>query len=230
MKLYKKEKYQDKKSWLLARRIGGSGASALLGESPYQTALDVYCAIVNPAEIKDEQNTSTQYGVALEPIIRANVKENFKNKYRVQSPNGYTMYRRKDKPYMTATVDGLLTSLTDSKERWVLEIKTHEARGAEDMEKWNGKIPQNYFIQCLHYLAVMNDLAGCLFVAKIRYTNYDTGEVYKEEINYLKIERKDFEKDIAYLEKVETDFWENHVVKRIPPNIVIPIMEEETNV
>lgn len=227
MKLYKKEKYLDKKSWLSARAIGGSSASALLDANPYQTKLDIYCAIVNPKEDKEQkENVNTLYGVALEPIIRASVKENFKNKFKTQSPNGWTMYRRKDKPFMTATIDGLMTSLTDHKERWVLEIKTHDVRGNEDRQEWDGRIPQNYFIQCLHYLAVMNDVKGVLLVAKLRYVNYDTDEVYKEEIIYSKIERSEFEKDIAYLEQVETDFWENNIGKKIPPEVHIDIMED----
>lgn len=199
------------------------------------TALDVYCASVSPVNEEDKDNhetASTIYGTQSEPIIRELVKINFANKFKVQSPNGYTMYRRKDKPYLTATLDGLMTDIV-SKEKWILEIKTKEIISSADLKEWEGHLPDNYFIQCLHYLMVLNDCKGVWLVAKLRYLDFDTGlprtaDIGKcgEEIRYYKIERKDFEKDIAYLEQVETDFQENHIAKHIPPKVNIDIMEE----
>ena len=228
-RLYRKEKYGTKNEWLLARGIGGSSASALIDKNPYQTKLDVYCAITNPKlKEEDEGNERTRYGQALEPLLRNNIKQLFASKYRVQNPNGFTMYRRIDKPFMTATVDGLMTSLTDPKERWIIEIKTHFMGDAEDRANWeNHNIPDNYLIQCIHYLAVMPDITGVLFVAKLCYMNYETNEPYEEKIIYLKITRNDYAKLIADLEEVETNFWENNIVKRIPPSISLSIMEEK---
>lgn len=235
MKNYKKEKFKTKEEWLKNRGFGGSSASALLNANPYMTPLDIYCATVSPENEKEDSGddtVSTQYGIDNEPLIRELVKINFANKFEVVSPSGYEMYRRKDKPYMTATLDGLMKDVS-TKKKWILEIKTHDVRSNADLEEWNGHLPQNYFIQCLHYLAVLNDCVGAYLVAKLRFIDYDTGlprtaDTGKcgEEIRYYKIERKDFAKDIIFLEQVETDFQEKYIAKHIPPDININIMEE----
>lgn len=233
-KLYRKEKFKTQEEWLHARGFGGSSASALFGVNPYQTALDIYCAgIADDYENSDDTKTvSTIYGQDNEPLLREIVKVNFAKKYKIQSPNGFTQYRRIDKPYMTATLDGLMTEL-ETKDKWILEIKTHEVQSRADLEEWNGHLPQRYFIQCLHYMAVLNDTKGAWLVAKLRYLDYDTGLPRTadngqcgEEIRYYKIERKDFLDDIAKLEQVETDFEINHIEKRIPPNVELKVMEE----
>lgn len=228
MKNYKKEKFKTEKDWLNHRGFGGSSASALMGCNPYMTALDIYCSAVN--EIKNEpnenENESTQYGKLLEPVIRDIVKYNFMNKYRMQTPNGYTMYRSTKYPFMTATLDGILTDI-ETGEKWVLEIKTHDLRDSEDRAIWKTGIPKNYLYQCLHYLAVMNDFVGAILVAKLRTIDYSTGLVDKEEIAYYYIKRENSIKSIANLIEVEKNFQENHILKRIPPSVAMPLMEEE---
>ena len=61
-------------------------------------------------------------------------------------------------------------------------------------------------------------------MAKLRFYDYfaeDGKEIIKEEIRYYKIERKDFEKDIEYLNQVATNFYQNNILKHIPPEIEI---------
>lgn len=225
-KLYKKEKYKTRVEWLNNRgAFGGSSASAILGANPYLSKLDVYCAAVNPninEKEDDKQTVSQKYGSDAESIIRELVKLNFASKFRVQSPNGFTQYRRIDKPYMTGTLDGILTDLT-SGEKWVLEIKTHIVQGRADYEEWQNHIPQNYFIQGLHYLAVLNDYKGCMYACKLLWLNYETGLPEKEEIKYYELKREDFANDIEILENAETKFYENHIKKNIPPDIEIEL-------
>ena len=229
-KLYKKEKYETEKSWLRARVFGGSSVSALFNVNPYMSALDVYCASVNPpkddSEVNETDTVSTIYGHLAEPVIRNLVKINFQDKFDTKSPNGYVMYRRKDKPYMTATLDGILVN-KETKEKWVLEIKTYEFRGNRDLEeKWDKQPPIQYSIQCLHYLAVLNDFVGAILVAKIRWVNYDTDLVEKEEIRYYTFDRKDNQEQIDKVEQVETDFQNNHIIPRIPPDVSCDIFKE----
>ena len=229
-RLYSKEKYATKLEWLKARQFGGSSASALFDTNPYMSKLDIYCSCVNPTENQTDedrnQNELTIYGQEAEPIIRELVKVNFANTFKVQSPNGWTMYRRNDKSYMTATLDGLLINL-QNKEKWILEIKTHEVRGAEDYVQWHNALPLNYAIQCLHYLAVLNDTQGCLLVAKLKFMNYELNQVESEEIRYYWLPRKDYLEKIAEVERVETKFYEEHIAKQIPPNIKVGFMEKK---
>ena len=230
-KLYRKEKYDNFVGWYSNRGIGGSSASALFNENKYQTRLDVYCAMtskpnerIETAEDLDDYDTSsTLRGKRLEPIIRELIKTRLGKQFRIQTPNGYTMYRRKDKPYMTATLDGILIDKKTG-ERWVLEIKTHSDLGHEDMAEWDKQLPNNYYIQVAHYLAVLNDFVGVYVVADILHDNFET-EMPRtadlgcgDEIRYYKQTREKMLKDIKLVEEVETEFMENNVSNHIPPN------------
>lgn len=229
-KLYKKEKYDNFKNWVVSRGIGGSSASALFNANKYQTKLDIYCAMTSkPNEIETEEeldgddNSATLRGKKLEPIIRELIKTRLGKKFRIQTPNGYTMYRRKDKPFMTATLDGILID-KETGERWVLEIKTHQDLGHEDMAGWDKQLPQNYYIQVAHYLAVLNDFVGVYLVADILHDNFETEMPLTaesgagDEIRYYKQTREKMLKDIELVEQVETEFVENNVANKIPPN------------
>lgn len=225
-KLYTVENYSRRDEWLRNRgAFGGSTASALFGANPYMTALDVYCAAVNPNINENEDSNPTisqKYGQDAESIIRELVKLNFDKKYNTISPEGYTLYRRKDKPYMTATLDGVMVE-RDTRKKDILEIKTHIVVGKNDLENWQDRLPQNYFIQGIHYLAVLNDFRGVRYACKLQWLDYETGLPEKEEIKYYYVARKKHRKDVSYLEQIETDFYENHILKRIPPNIKIDL-------
>ena len=240
-KLYSKEKFKTFQEWSNARVFGGSSASALLGLNPHMNKMDIYLSVIFPKERDDKtgQTASTIYGRECESYISNIVKLNFSPRYKVTPTKGFEMYRRKDKPYMTATLDGIIIDVYEVEgvevvDKYVLEIKTHIVQSQADYNEWkSGNIPMNYLIQCIHYLAVMNDFKGCWLVAKLLWLDYDTGlprtakHGSGEEILYYKIERKDYEKDIAYLEQVETDFQEQHIVPRIPPDIDLPILGKE---
>lgn len=229
-KLYKKEKFKTREDWLKHRGLGGSSASAIFGVNPYQSKLDIYCALTSKpnenTELDNEENEATIRGNELEPIIRAFVKQKFKKKFRVQSPNGYTQYRSKKNPFLTATLDGILTDI-ETGEKWILEIKTHSVLNREDALKWKDNLPQNYYIQCLHYLNVMNDFAGVILVANLIYTDFDTGLPrlggVGDEIRYYIIDRNAKADDLATLKSVEEDFINQCVNEKIPPNISIEL-------
>ena len=240
-KLYTKEKFKTKEEWLSARGFGGSSASALLDLNPHQTKMDIYLSSINPMDRKDKSgnNATTKYGHDCESLIANIVKLNLAGKYDVQPTKGYVMYRRKDKPYITATLDGTILELyevegTEVCDKYVLEIKTHIVQNKADYDEWkSGKLPMNYLIQCIHYMMCLVDFKGVLLVAKLMWLDYDTGlprtakDGTGEELLYYWIERKDYLKDIEYLEQVETDFQINHIEKRIPPDIDLPILGKE---
>jgi putative phage-type endonuclease len=223
-KKYKRERFNTREEWLKSRGFGGSSASAILGKNPYMTALDLYRAIVQPKKsLHINENECLMYGNNCEPLIRKIFQLDFNEKYLVRAPRGNEMYRRLDKPYMTATLDGILTD-KQTKEKGVLEIKTHDIRNRKDEENWASHIPDNYYIQVLHYLAVMNDFTFGVLVAKLRFFDYFDKEgkkLLRTETRYYYIDRNDAQvkKDIEYLEKKETDFWENNITKKVMPSL-----------
>lgn len=225
-KNYTKETFKGREEWLKARGFGGSSASAILGKNPYMTTLELYKAIVMPSKhplVKG--NESMAYGTKCEPLIRKLFAYDHQEQYRVHSPKNNEMYRRIDKPYMTATLDGLLYE-KKTKRKGILEIKTHDVRNRKDEDVWKDHIPENYYIQVLHYLLVMNDCDFVVLTAKLRFFDYFNAngkKLLKSEIRYYYIDRNDehIQKDLAFLEKKETEFWENNVQKKIMPSLKI---------
>ena len=218
-----REVYKRKSEWKGNRGIGGSSASAILNANPYMSLLDLYWLLVSPyKETPDNQNDATIYGTKCEPLIRKQFELDFPE-YKVHCPYYFEMYRRKDKPFMTATLDGLLIHILTNR-KGILEIKTHDIRNKEDEENWNGKMPQNYFIQCLHYLVVRQDCDFVILCAKLRYFDYyhiDGKKLLYQKIVCYRIERSEVQDQIDYLELKETEFWYNYVVPHKIPNIYI---------
>lgn len=220
---YTKETFNSKEEWLKARGLGGSSASAILGKNPYMSILELYRAIVMPNKHPlVSQNESMKYGTKCEPHIRKLFAYDFKEIYRVHTPKNNEMYRRIDKPYMTATLDGILFEKSTGK-KGILEIKTHDIRNKKDYAEWDGHLPDNYYIQVLHYLLVMNDCEFVELTAKLRFFNYfgDGKKLTKSAFHYYYIDRNDerIKKDLAFLEKKETEFWEENVLKKVMPTM-----------
>ena len=223
-KNYSREIYKTKEEWLKARGFGGSSAAAIIGKSPYMSKLELYKACITNSASKEKTSDSMTYGTLLEPLIRKTFSYDYGDKYKVRSPKAHEMYRRIDKPYLTATVDGILTDL-ETGEKGVLEIKTHDFRNGADEDGWNGRIPDNYYIQVLHYMMVMGDMEFAILYAKLRYFKYDDEGSrildHSELRAYEPIHRKDVENEIRWLETKETEFWEENIKKGKIPNEMI---------
>lgn len=229
-KIFTIEYFDNEKAWLNARSIGGTNASAILGENPFTNALEVYNDIVNSMDFphkkkkKNEENEAMARGKAFEPIIRKAFMLDFENKFEVsEPPKNNWLFRSKAKPYLTASTDGVLFD-KDTKQNGILEIKTRDIRNGSDAAQWNsGELPQHYYIQMLHYLLVTGyDYA--IMYARLRYFDYfnESGiKLVKAECRPYVIYRKDVEKELVFLEKKLTEFWEENVLKRIPPKVKI---------
>lgn len=84
-------------------------------------------------------------------------------------------------------------------------------------EKWDHRIPDNYYVQLLHYFMVTGfDFA----VLKAQLKSDFRGEIYLQTKHY-KIERAEVQDDIEYLAKAEARFWE-HVRTDREPALILP--------
>ena len=81
----------------------------------------------------------------------------------------------------------------------------------------DGRIPDNYYIQILHYLMV-TEFDFVVLKAQLK---YDFGENVFLHTKHYKIERADVETDIRYLESAERDFWKQ-VQERKRPALILP--------
>ena len=182
MKTYKAMKFKSREEWLKHRGIGGSSAGAVLGVSKRNRPIDVRYHFKSKGadSSKDNQTGSQIYGTEVEDLIRQIVKLNLKNYgIKVLEPEQNIMYFDKTYKYLTATIDGQLIVEDESKNLWglkgkkgILEIKSHIVKNREDLEEWEGRLPQNYLSQVLHYLMVLNDYDFAVLVAKLQYFDY----------------------------------------------------------
>ena len=224
MKKYQVEHYgKDKQEWLKHRGFGGSSVSALFGKNKYKNALDIYCASVNPTdEKKDKQTESTIYGSNAEKPI-AEIFALHHDEYELQYPTDITLYRRKDKPYMTYTADAILIE-KETKRMGIYEGKTRVVQSKAEADEWRaGILPQQYVLQVLQGLAVINDAKFVELCVELIFVNYDTGKYASSEIRSFRLDRKDVKNAIKKVEQVQTDFQNKHIETHIPPNLEIEI-------
>ena len=224
MKKYQVEHYgKDKQEWLKHRGFGGSSVSALFGKNKYKNALDIYCSAVNPTgEKKDKDTASTIYGTQAEKPV-AQLFALHHPEYELIYPDDITLYRRIDKPYMTYTADALLKEI-ETKRLGIYEGKTRVVQSKAEADEWRaGILPEQYVIQCLQGLAVINDAKFVVLHVELIFVDYDTGKYASSELRSFRVERNDVKSAVKKVEKIQTDFQENHIDKRIPPNLEIEI-------
>ena len=188
-------KVLDREEWLKIRQtgIGGSDAAAVAGLSRFRSPLQVYMEKLGLTE-PQEETEAMYWGKKLEDLVA----EEFSLRTGMKLRRRNETLRHKDYPWMIAHVDRLIVGKDEG-----LECKT---AGAYKADEWQGDdIPWEYAIQCHHYMAVTGYSAWWIAVL-----------IGGNRFIYKRIERD--EEIIANLIKIESDFWNNHVVKRIPPD------------
>lgn len=202
--------------WLQARgkRIGGSEASAVVGLNPYMSNTDLWSIKTGRREAEDiSDKPYVRYGHDAEPLLRELFKLDFPD-YKV----GYrdnNLFLNSRYPWAHASLDGWLQ---DPEGRTgILEIKTTEILQSMQKEKWKDRIPDNYYLQVLHYMMVMEADFACL-KAQLKY-DYN-GDIYLQ-IRHYWIERQDVENDIRILSEKEKEFWQ-HMQNGTRPATLLP--------
>lgn len=207
------------KEWLNERKhsIGGSDASCVVGMNPYKTNIQLFeekSEGRNPEDISDLPYV--KYGNDAEMFLRELFALDYPN-YRV----GYlpdTVMRNHKYPFAHYSADGFLLEL-GSERFGLLEIKTTNILQSIQKENWKDRIPDNYYIQCLHGMMVCN---ADFVVLKAQLKSEIQGEVYLQTKHY-KIERSDVLEDIEYLAEKEQEFWEN-VKTHKHPSLILPTL------
>lgn len=214
------EKYilPDRIAWLDARKnhIGGSDAAACVGMNPYKDNVRLWeekMGMVLPEDISDKEYV--RYGTEAEKYLRGLFALDFPEYQVLYDENN--MFLNPDFPWMHASLDG---ELVDQRGRHgILEIKTTNILQSMQREKWNDRIPDNYYCQILHYLAVTE----CDFaVLKARLKSEWNGELIIREKHYF-IERSEVEEDIKMLVEAERRFWECIKSGR-RPDLILPVI------
>jgi putative phage-type endonuclease len=186
----------SKQEWLWNRKkgIGGSDASAILGFNPWKSAFELYIEKTSD-EVREIDNEAIHWGNVLENVVA----EEFTRRTGIKVRRRNQMLRHPKHEFMIANIDRDVVG-----ERALLECKT---TNAFNIEAWEGEqIPPAYICQLQHYMAVLGYEKAYIAVL----------------IGGQKFVWKEVERDDEFIElmiEAERNFWENHVLKGIPPEI-----------
>ena len=201
---------RDRAEWLEARKhtIGGSDASCVVGMNPYKTNEQLWLEKTGqsvPEDIGDKPYV--KYGNDAEPLLRELFKLDFP-KYQVFYEEN-NIFHNDAFPFAHYSADGWLEErvpINDGMDvivrRGILEIKTTEILQSMQKEKWDNRIPDNYYIQCLHGLLVLD---ADFVVLKAQLKTVFNGVPYLQTKHYH-IEREDVLADLEYLAQEEYKF------------------------
>lgn len=226
---------KSREEWLQNRTggIGGSGAAAIIGLNPWKTNVEYWEETLGLKEPEDiSAKPVVKYGLAAEEHLRELLKLDFPQ-FEVYHSD-YEVLTFNKLPFLRASLDGEINVLENcifegqaltKGMRGVLEIKTTEVLNSMSRENWKNAIPQNYYCQVLHYLFITNyDFA--IVVAQLKYDYQDS--MRKSTQHYI-VMKKDKIGDIKYLINAEVDFWNNYVLTKTKPALILnnTVLENE---
>ena len=172
--------------------IGGSDAGTILGYNKYKTNVELWeeKAGIKAPVYKD--TPATLRGKEAEEHILMLWKAFNRDHVEIIKPE--YMYCHSKYDFIRANFDSFAIV---NGERCIVEIKSAEPR---NFTEWNGKIPDTYYAQVLHYMLV-SGLKKAYLVAAIRPRGAED-----IVLKTYPIERNEFE--IQYLLQEELTFWE----------------------
>lgn len=210
-------KLKNRDEWLNKRAtfIGGSDAACIVGLNPWRSNVELWEIKTGRKKAEDiSQNELVAYGTKAEKPLRDIFALDYPELAVDYIENNIWFNSRY--PWAHASIDGLLTD-TEGR-RGILEIKTSNIINAASGEKWKGRIPDNYYIQILHYMAVL-DADFAILKAQLKY-KHDDGDIMHITRHY-RIERESVEDDIIILMEAEERFAED-LKRDTPPALILP--------
>ena len=201
--------------WLASRKkIGGSDAACILGLNPYKSNIELFDIKTGRAEQEDiSDKPYVKYGTEAEEHLRELFKLDFPQ-YQVDYVEN-NMLTNDKYPFAHASLDGWITDENGRKGVW--ECKTTEIINPSQKAKWDNAIPDNYYIQVLHYLMV-TEFDFAILKAQLKYRHND--EIWLITKHYH-IERSEVEEDIQYLAEKEKEFW-GYIERNERPPLILP--------
>ena len=183
--MIKEFKTSGREEWKALRKnyIGGSDSSAVVGMNPFKSAYSLWAE--KTGKIPEfEGNLSTEVGTYLEDFVAKLFERETGKKVRRNNRSLVNdLY-----PFAIANIDREIVG-----EDAGLEIKTTSELNLKRFK--NGEYPQNYYCQCMHYLAVTGKEKWYLAVL-----------IGNRDFRIFEIERD--EEEINALMSAEKTFWE----------------------
>lgn len=234
--LQRKNKFR-KNVWESIRStgIGGSEVGVLLGDSHFQTVLDLYynkinqLPVIDAPEISESKAYLFDFGHKMEEFVAEQfVKRVFRDKYQsifeiklserygtiinivdVECVRDTHMYRCPECYPLIADFDFLVRFTLDNGKvlEGIFECKTSSPY--QIAEKWTDGYPESYKDQISNYMLIGDyDFAVICCAADNNYNNF-----------YAHIEFRDEEMDKKIV-AIAQEFWYNNVEQRLPPQVI----------
>lgn len=213
-----------REKWLEDRKggIGGSDAASVLGVNPYMSNVQLW-EIKTGRTIQEDisEKDCVKFGVQAEDHIRKLFALDYPE-FKVNNEE-FKTYSNSEYPFIKGSFDGTLLHIPTGNTGGVWEAKTTTIRRYTDWEKWDNRVPQNYYCQILHYFLVRNfDFA--ILKARIKELPKTENKIFNEQKVYIKhyfIDRCNCEDDLAYLLEAEKEFW-GYVERDERPPLKLP--------
>ena len=204
--------YPNDGKWRQARQnsIGASDAAAVMGISPWKTEAQLWDEKANGKTL-DFHNSDT---------VRGHRSENhILELYGIETGRKIfsgerIMLMSNHIPFMSCTLDGI--DFTDEYNPIIIEVKSVKFSHGEWSDE---KIPDYYFTQLLHQLAVTRWNEAILLV---RFTRNEGWESASERMYHVK--REDVHDQIDKLVRKERKFWNEYVVNMKRPPCRMPTL------
>ena len=184
--------------WESARShgIGGSDAAAIVGLNKYASPYSLWAQKTRRVIAEDiSHKEAVRLGVYLEPYVA----QRFTEETGIEVYEKHAILRNPDYPWALANVDRLVAG-----DEAGLECKTTSAMNLRSFK--GGEYPANYYVQCVHYMAV----TGCKYW-------YLAVLIGNNDFRWFKIDRD--EDEIATLMEAERNFWQHVQDGTEPPMI-----------
>ena len=211
--------FPTREEWLKGRghTIGGSDASAIVGMNPYKTNEQLWLEKTGQAVPEDiSDKPYVKYGQEAEPLLRELFKLDFPQYEVFYEENN--LFLNDKYPWGHYSADGWLVE-KETGRKGILEIKTTEILQSMQKEKWNKRVPDNYYLQILHGLLIME---ADFVILKAQLKTVFDGVPYLQ-VKHYPIERADVESDLEYLAKEEARFAKC-MNTGTRPNLILPMI------
>ena len=204
--------HPNEDAWRQARQnsIGASDAAAVMGISPWKTEAQLWDEKANGKTL-DFHNADTVRGHRSEShILELYGIETGRKIFSGER----IMLMSNHIPFMSCTLDGI--DFTDENNPIIIEVKSVKFSHGEWSDE---KIPDYYFTQLLHQLAVTGWNEAILLV---RFTRNEGWESASERMYHVK--REDVQDQIDKLVRKENKFWNEYVVNKKRPPCRMPTL------
>lgn len=207
---------KNREEWLKNRErtVGGSEAAALVGKNPYMSNIDLW-------QIKTGQQAKADIDDKEYVIYGRNAEEHLRALFALDYPQYEVYYIDNNSfwndkyPWASASLDGWLIE-KETGRKGILEIKTTNILQSMQKEKWDHRIPDNYYCQCLWYMGV-TEFDFAILKAQLKY-DY-AGDVFLTTKHYH-MDRAEVQEDIDYLMQRGESFAEYVRVRKEPPLVI----------